>query len=169
MTARSSTARNEILQLVILLVVDAVFYFVLIPQGVTDPESFGIDQGLPPSFAPRLVAVLAALLMLTRLVRVLRNNDLALASSVTDEDDDLSSGIPYRGIGGMIVALFFSIILVPIVGFHIGGALLLCAMLLIMGERRWTHLILFPLVVSTAVWLLFGQLLSIRLPTGWLF
>ena len=84
MTTESDTAGTEILQLVILLGVVAVFYFFLIPAGVTDPEGYGLDQGLPPSFSPKLVAALAALLMLVRLGKLLLNREAAVASSITD-------------------------------------------------------------------------------------
>ena len=41
-------ARGEIALLALLLLADAVFYFVVIPAGIADPDDFGLDQGLPP-------------------------------------------------------------------------------------------------------------------------
>ncbi|MDA1100031.1 MAG: tripartite tricarboxylate transporter TctB family protein [Proteobacteria bacterium] len=169
MTARLSVAGTEILQLAILLAVVAVFYFVIIPLGVSDPESFGLNQGLPPSFSARLVAVLAALLMLFRLGRILINEDAAMAASITDENDELSSGLPQRGLIGMAAALVFSMLLVPYIGFYLGSALLLCGLLITLGERRPLRLLADPLLVLAVIWLVFGQLLSIRLPAGSLF
>ena len=166
MTTESDTAGTEILQLVILLGVVAVFYFCLIPAGVTDPEGYGLDQGLPPSFSPKLVAALAALLMLVRLGKLLLNREAAVASSITDEEDDLSTGLPVRGLMGMVAALLFSQILIPVVGFYIASGLLLCGLLAVLGERTAIRLVGFPLIIVAIVWGLFGQLLSIRLPAG---
>ena len=58
--------RAELCQIAILLVVVSGFYFLLIPTGIIDPEGMSLDQGLPPSFSARLVAALAAGLMLAR-------------------------------------------------------------------------------------------------------
>ena len=168
MTARLGSAGSEILQLAILLSLDAVFYFVIIPAGISDPEGIGLDQGLPPSFSARLVAIIAALLMGFRLARLLLNENAAIVPRIADEDE-LSAGFPKRGLMGMGAALVFSILVVPFAGFYIASALLLCVLLLILGEVRPSRLLAFPLLVVAVVWLLFAQLLSIRLPAGELF
>jgi hypothetical protein len=169
MTTESDAAGTEILQLVILLGVVAAFYFLIIPASVIDPDGYGMDQGLPPSFSPKLVAALAALLMLVRLGKLLLNRGAAVASSITDEEDDLSTGLPRRGLMGMAAALLFSQILIPVLGFYIASGLLLFGLLAVLGERTAIRLIGFPLIVMAVVWGLFGQLLSIRLPAGlWL-
>lgn len=179
MTGPWSPKQAETLQLLLLLAVDTIFFFVIIPHGVQDPEGFGWDQGLPPSFSVRLVAAIAAILMLGRLVKIhfAKTPDPAAAVpagralDVLDEDaePDLDAGVPVRGIMGMAAALIFSIVLVPIAGFFIGSAALLVSMLLILGERRLSRLAIFPGIVILLIWILFGQLLSIRLPVGWLF
>lgn len=181
MTGPWSPKQAETLQLLLLLAVDAVFFFVIIPHGVQDPEGFGWDQGLPPSFSVRLVAAIAAILMLSRLVKihVTKTPDLAAApvngipedrdEDAEDAEPDLDAGVPIRGIMGMAAALIFSIVLVPFAGFFLGSAALLVAMLLILGEQRLSRLAIFPGIVILLIWILFGQLLSIRLPLGWLF
>jgi hypothetical protein len=70
---------------------------------------------------------------------------------------------------GMAAALIFSFALVPFAGFFLSSAALLVVMLLILGERRLSRLSIFPAIVILLIWILFGQLLSIRLPVGWLF
>ena len=169
MTAQSGTAGREILQLIVLLVVVAVFWFVIVPAGVVDPEGYGLDQGLPPSFSPKLVAVLATMLMAFRLAQLLLNKDAAVEASITDEEDDLSSGLPRRGLTGMAAAIVFSQIMIPLVGFYLASGLLLSGLLATLGERTALRLVVFPALVVAVVWLLFGQLLSIRLPSGMLF
>ena len=122
MTARLGSAGSEILQLAILLALDALFYAVIIPVGVSDPEGIGLDQGLPPSFSARLIAVLAALLMGFRLARLLLGKNAAIVSTIADEDE-LSVGFPKRGLMGMATALVFSLLAVPFAGFYIASAL----------------------------------------------
>jgi hypothetical protein len=160
------------LQLAVLLVLDGVFYFLVIPAGIVDPDGFGVDDGLPPSFAARLVAVLLAGLMLVRLARMLGGGD---------RDDDAVSGAPnpeaggepvrisLRSVAGMGAALLFAGVAMPQLGFLLGGAVFLAVLLAVMGERRPTRLVVYPALVMFLVWLLFEQLLSIRLPVGLLF
>jgi len=69
----------------------------------------------------------------------------------------------------MGAALIFAAVLVPKLGFLFGGAILLPVLLGIMGERRPAQLVVYPVLVLLAVWLLFEKLLSVRLPLGMLF
>ena len=50
----------ELSQLGILLGIVAIFYFIVIPFGILDPEGMSLNDGLPPSFSARLVAILAS-------------------------------------------------------------------------------------------------------------
>ena len=159
---------SELLELGCLLASLSLFYFLLIPLAVSDPQDFGLDQGLPPSFSPRLVAILAAVLMLFRVIRLLlATQDLSYAEP-TDEDDTSASFSP-RTIAGMAAAALFALVLVPVLGFLLGGAVLVLSLLVIMGEYRPTVLVLHPLLVMLAIWALFERLLSVRLPPGLLF
>ncbi|MDP6404632.1 MAG: tripartite tricarboxylate transporter TctB family protein [Alphaproteobacteria bacterium] len=161
-----AVAKSEFWQLIVLLLADAVYLFVIIPLGIQDPEGFGIDQGLPPSFSARLAALLAAALMLLRLAQLRWGSASEVApAAFADSDTDNPAGLPLRGLTGMVVALAFSIVLVPLVGFYAGAVVLL----LVLGERSWPSLVLYPAIVTLLVWGLFAQLLSIRLPSGTLF
>ncbi|MDP6068583.1 MAG: tripartite tricarboxylate transporter TctB family protein [Alphaproteobacteria bacterium] len=161
-----AVAKSEFWQLIVLLLADAVYLFVIIPLGIQDPEGFGIDQGLPPSFSARLAALLAAALMLLRLAQLRWGSASEVApAAFADSDTDNPAGLPLRGLTGMVVALAFSIVLVPLVGFYAGAVVLL----LVLGERSWPRLVLYPAIVTLLVWGLFAQLLSIRLPSGTLF
>ncbi len=165
-----AAAKPEVWQLMILLLADMVYLFVVIPLGIQDPEGFGIDEGLPPSFSARLAAVLAALLMLLRLAQLRWGKATEAAPAPFAPDDgDTPVGLPVRGITGMVVALVFSILVVPLVGFYAGAAIMLIVLLLLLGERHWPRLVVYPAIVTLLVWALFAQLLSIRLPSGTLF
>lgn len=160
------------LQLLVLLLLDGLFYFLVIPAGIVDPDSFGMDEGLPPSFSARLVAALAGVLMLGRLAQLLAGGGgLGPGSDAPAPgmDSEERVAISARSVAGMGAALIFAAVLVPKLGFLSGGAILLPVLLGIMGERRPAQLVVYPVLVLLAVWLLFEKLLSIRLPLGMLF
>ncbi len=170
--------RAELCQIAILLVVVSGFYFLLIPTGIIDPEGMSLDQGLPPSFSARLVAALAAGLMLARCGQLVLSGR-SEASNMTGGADEVpgiagdaavrTEGPPVRGILSMGAGLIFAYALVPMIGFFPAGILLLVVLLKVLGETRPLFLVLPPIVVTTMVWALFEQLLSIRLPDGSLF
>ena len=170
--------RAELGQLLALLALDAVFYFVVIPTGIIDPDGFGLDQGLPPSFSARLVAILAAGLMLLRcgqLMFLKTSAEDAMASPGGDAPeigldlDPPSEGLPTRSLAGMAAALIFAFVIVPAIGFFPAGYVLLMVLLRVLGETRPVKLLLPPAMVMALVWVLFEQLLSIRMPVGMLF
>lgn len=168
--------RAELGQLLALLGLDAVFYFVVIPTGIIDPEGFGLDQGLPPSFSARLVAILAAGLMILRCVQLMflkTNAEDAMASPGGGAPelnlDPPSEGLPTRSLAGMAAALVFAYMIVPTIGFFPAGYVLLMVLLRVLGEIRPMKLLVPPAMVMALVWVLFEQLLSIRMPVGMLF
>ena len=173
-----STTRSEFYQLAVLLIAVAAFYFLIIPTGIVDPNGMSIDQGLPPSFSAKLVAALAGGLMVIRCVQLVCFRpsvapDTAAgadeASEIAADDDPQPEGWPVRGLLSMAAGLVFAYALVPLIGFFPAGFLLLVVLLKILGETRPLSLIVPPVIVSAMVWLLFEQLLSIRLPDGSLF
>jgi tetrahydromethanopterin S-methyltransferase subunit F len=169
MTARTRANSEEIIQLAILLIVVAVFYNFIIPYSIIDPEGFGLDQGLPPSFSPKLVSVIAVSIMLIRLGKLIITPSVDSEKIVAETDGGLSSGLPVRGLSGMAAAVVFSQLLIPVLGFYIASVLLLIGMLKILGEKSIKKLVFVPFLVVAGVWLLFAQLLSIRLPSSLLF
>jgi hypothetical protein len=166
---QSGAAKAEWLQLAVLLLLDAFFYFLIIPASIIDPRDFGLEQGLPPSFSPRLVAGLIAVLILYRAVQLFVRGAAALPDDVLDDDTDTQVGVPVRALAGMTAGLVFATVLIPIAGFFVAGGTLLVTLLWILGEKRLTRLIAFPAIVMLLIWGLFAQLLSLRLPLGMLF
>ena len=169
MTVRTRADSLEIAQLTILLIVVAVFYNFIIPYSIIDPKDFGLDQGLPPSFSPKLVSGIAVVILLFRLGKLIMNPSVDSGKIIIDNDDGLSNGLPVRGLMGMTAAVVFSQLLIPVLGFYFASVLLLVGMLKILGEKSIMKLVFVPLLVVAGVWLLFAQLLSIRLPSSLLF
>ena len=170
--------RAELCQIAILLVAVSGFYFLLIPLGIIDPEGISLTQGLPPSFSARLVAALAAGLMLARCAQLIlygrsvasnKTNHTDEALEISEDAAERTKGPPVRGLLSMAAGLIFAYAMVPMIGFFPAGILLLFVLLRVLGETRPLFLVLPPIVVTTLVWALFEQLLSIRLPDGSLF
>ena len=168
----------ELGQLGILLTIVAIFYFIIIPVGILDPEGMSLNEGLPPSFSARLVAILAAVLMIVRSFQILylKPSEISKAkvhadnsSDITGENSSKTQEIPIRGLLSMSAGLIFAFIMTPFLGFFPAGFLLLVILLKILGETRTLFLFLPPVIVTIMIWLLFGQLLSIRLPDGIIF
>tara|TARA_B100000214_G_scaffold347117_1_gene298205 strand:- start:126 stop:662 length:537 start_codon:yes stop_codon:yes gene_type:complete len=165
----------ELSQLGILLGIVAIFYFIVIPVGILDPEGMSLNDGLPPSFSARLVAILASVLMIIRFLQILciKPSGMAQGELHSSNSADITGGnyskpqdIPVRGILSMSVGLVFAYLLTPLLGFFPAGFILLVVLLKILGETRTLFLILPPVIVTIIIWLLFGQILSIRLPDG---
>jgi len=164
-------ARREISLLVALLAANALFYFVVIPNGITDPDGFGIDQGLPPSFTARVAAILIATILGARLLQLFVN-PAAAQPEETDAGNGIApadSGSGLRNFAGIVCALVFAFVLVPLIGYYMASIGMIAALMLVMGETRWPYLVGQPLAVMGLIWLLFDRVFSIKLPAGWMF
>ena len=160
--------RGEIALLCGMLLADAAFYFVAIPYGIKDPEGFGLDQGLPPSFSARAAAILMALIMGVRLAWVLSGGHIT-APDQEPGNGGSGTGSWRRNAAGIGIALVFAVVLVPLAGYYLAAVCMILALMTAMGERRWLHLVGQPVAVVGLIWLLFDRIFSIRLPTGMLF
>lgn len=164
-------ARREISLLLALLAASALFYFLVIPNGIIDPDGFGIGQGLPPSFTARITVILIAVILGVRLLQLLVNPAVAEPTE-TDLGHDIAptdSGSGPRNFAGIACALVFAFVLVPIIGYYLASIGMIAALMLVMGETRWPYLVGQPLAVMGLIWLLFDRVFSIKLPAGWLF
>ena len=168
---QDALARREIVLLCGLLLADAAFYFIVIPNGIADPAGFGLDQGLPPSFTARVVAILMAVIMALRLVRLMLQPDLANSAEVDPADGGVAveTATGLRNLAGIFCGLVFALALVPLAGYYLAGVCMVAALMFVMEERRWPYLIVQPLAVIGLIWALFDQVFSIRLPSGLLF
>ena len=170
-------ARAELCQLAILLALVGMFYFIIIPTGIIDPEGMTLDEGLPPSFSAHLVAILAALLMVFRGVKLIFFTDNEAPEEIENgERNEIEADVdprplelPVRGIAGIAAGLVFAYAVTPLIGFFAAGLILLVVLLRVLGETRPAALFIPPVIVVALVWVLFEQLLSIRMPSGMLF
>lgn len=128
---------------------------------------FGGTGVLSPAFFPQLVAgtgaLLGALILVRGVVALVRRRH----AERTDEDvswtDFLRKVCPIT-----VVSALFIWSIGPL-GFLLSSFLFLLAILLLLGERRWLVLAVVPVLLSGGVFLIFNNLLKIRLATGSLF
>ena len=134
------------------LLVLAILYF---------ERSFAISIGLAsdrlgPTFYPRVLAVVLAVLATVLMVR-----------SLTGRSDSASLS-PVRA--GRLFAVFGLMLLwvglLPTLGFPLVTPLLLVGVMWIMGHRRWRSLITVSLGLTLALYLLFVRALNVLLPMG---
>lgn len=96
-----------------------------------------------------------------------RGDDIPDASSDDDhEADERATGIDVlKTVGGALLVALYIWLMRPI-GF-IPATVVFCVLfLLLVGERRWWMLLLFPIGASALVILVFTQLLTVALPRG---
>lgn len=159
--------RLELLLIAVLLPTVAVFAFWYVPLSVDAPQGFGADSEVSPRFAPYLLAALMAAAMVGRLLQLLWHGIRGRIASLPD--DTAYVGTPRetrRGVVLNALAVAYGFVLIPILGFYVASFGLTMFLVHRLGERRLAlaGVIAFGCVLFT--YLLFEQLLSVRLPRG---
>jgi hypothetical protein len=133
----SAVMRNVELRLIaVLLIIVAVFIFWVIPVSIVDPENFGFEQGLAPSFTVYLVAAMAALTLLIRLFKLLFLE--AGNKSAQPEPENITKDAPVFGYRIRVIFLaciIFAFCALPYFGFYISGFVFVTFMAFLLGER----------------------------------
>ena len=111
-----------------------------------------------PAWIPRGVAVLLLAAALTLLGRALTGRSLTLPGRL--EGADRARVLWVAALTGVYV------VIVERLGFMTATAPYLFGFCLALGERRWTRLILFAVVVPVATYLVFDRALNVPLPRG---
>ena len=164
----SDPIKREIRLILAILGGVALFGFWVIPTSVKDPEGFGYAEGMPPSFTPNLVAWLAVLVLVLRLVHmawpmVVQRMD-APGPAITEVAEEPTR--PIQAVLSISACLLYAMVFVPYLGFYISGLALIFTLILILGERRIVIVLGVPVVMLGGVYLLFEVVLTIILPPG---
>jgi hypothetical protein len=159
--------RLELIVIAVLTPLITVFAFWYVPLSIDAPQGFGADSEISPRFTPYLLAVLMALAMMLRLLNLAR---IWLRGKLDDIPDDLTEiGTPTetkRGLVLNIAATIYGFLMIPFLGFYPASFALTAYLVYRLGERR---LWLVALVGGLCVlfnYLLFDELLNVRLPRG---
>jgi hypothetical protein len=159
--------RLELILIAILLPLVALFAFWYVPLSIDEPQGFGADSEMSPRFAPYLLAFLMAFAMIGRLVQL---GIYALRSQLQTLTDDLettgNSEETGRGIVLNLVTALYGFILVPVLGFYAASFALVVFLVSRLGERRLIVIGFVSVACVLFTYLLFDELLNVRLPRG---
>jgi len=151
---------QEIFTIAVLLIVTAIFGFVLIPLGIR--EGFGTDgAGLSPRFMPELATLGIAVALVFGLLRHLF---VAESNERTETVSDSEGGHPLRAVTIIMICLFFSFVGFRVAGFYLGGVAMASLLMLLLGERKFFNVVVFPILVLLVIYLVFELGFQIRLP-----
>jgi hypothetical protein len=155
-----SVKSREIFIIAVLLLATAMFGLVLIPVGID--EGFGASgAGLSPRFMPELATIGIALALIFGL---LRHVFVAASNEIPDVASDHEGGHPLRAVIVISICLFFSLIGFSLVGFYLGGFAMAFSLTMLLGERKFVKVVVFPILVLVVIYLVFEFGFQIRLP-----
>jgi len=159
--------RLELILIAIFLPLIALFAFWYVPLSIDEPKGFGSDSEISPRFAPYLLAALMAAAMIGRLLNL---GLIWLRGGIDDLADDLTEiGTPTETRRGLVlnsVATLYGFILVPVLGFYAASFALTTFLVHRLGEKRLLVVAAVGVASVVFTYLLFDELLSVRLPRG---
>lgn len=151
---------QEIFIIAVLLSVTAIFGLVLIPLGIR--EGFGTDgAGLSPRFMPELATIGIAVALV---IGLLRHLFVAESNERSETVSDSEGGHPLRAVTIIMICLFFSFVGFRVAGFYLGGVAMALLLMLLLGERKFFNVVVFPILVLLVIYLVFELGFQIRLP-----
>ena len=149
--------------ILILLGITLSFIFWIIPESIEDPENFGLQDGLNPSFAPYLVGFFA---FFTLVFEYVKNHILNPKARSASEKNSFSKEVFYRILKIIILCLFYSLFLIETLGFYLSSLIFISLLSFFLGEKRILILFLFPTLLILVVFLGFELGFNIFLPEG---
>jgi len=149
--------------ILILLGITLSFIFWIIPESIEDPENFGLQDGLNPSFAPYLVGFFG---FFTLVFEYVKNHIFNPKARLANEKISFSKEIFYRSIKIIIVCLFYSFFLIETLGFYLASLIFITLLSFFLGEKRILILFFFPILLMTVVFVSFEIGFNIFLPEG---
>ena len=161
--------RLELILIAILLPLVSLFTFWYVPLSIDAPQGFGAESEISPRFAPYLLAALMAAAMIGRLAQIAF---MKSRGTLHEQIDDLSeiggTEETRRGIVLNTATMLYCFLLVPVAGFYAASVALVTWLVYRLGERRIWMAALVGVACALFSYLLFQELLSVRLPRGWL-
>lgn len=145
---------------VFFLVFGAFSYFILIPQGIVVPSNIQ-HFTTSPAFWPNIITVIIAIM---GLLLVLQNSDVEDTEVELEDHTSWKTRAPrLLIILSMLFAFYFSI---EKFGMVAPAMLLILILMLFAGYRRWSLILLFSILVPTALYFFFTHVANIPIPLG---
>ena len=149
--------------IVILLVITLFYIFWIIPNSIEDPENFGIEDGLAPSFTPYLVGFFS---LITLVFQYIKDYFFNKKSILSQENIQFSKDVFNRTTKIIILCLLYSFILIETLGFYLASLIFISVLSFFLGEKRFLILIFFPFFLMSVVFIAFEIGFNIFLPEG---
>ncbi|MCU1412397.1 MAG: hypothetical protein JWR04_3104 [Rhodoglobus sp.] len=141
--------------LLLLVAVGYTYQAFQIPPGALDRPGAG--------FFPRIVGFVAIAIMLILIL------ESVFSTQKTEDDLELPQGEKLR----LVIIFFFGtlafVLLLPILGQYITGAVYSVAMIKFLGKTPWWRAVLWGVVLSAGIAFIFINLLLVSLPQGIIF
>lgn len=123
------------------------------------PLGVGYEKTIGPEFFPKVMTATIAILSFLLLGRSLWRGSLQ-----SSEETGYAAGKVLLRMGAFLVLLLiYSLIYEPL-GFLLASAIILPAGMLLLSERRITHVIVFPLIIIALAYYGFTELMMVPLP-----
>ena len=149
--------RRESIAIAALLAAAILFGLWILPASISPGEA-GPGEGLSPRFMPRLATVAMVLALAWGLL-----SSLIGTRSPRKPQDGRQRHI-YMPIGGVAICLAFAGFGFALAGFYFGGICMTALLTVLLGERRAWVILVFPILLLAAIYLLFELALNVRLP-----
>ena len=118
----------------------------------------GPSEGLTPRFMPQLATAAIVLALAWGLLNSL------IRTQTTAKQAEGSENHVFPPIAAVAICIAFATIGFALAGFYLGGTGMAVLLTVLLGERRAWVIILFPILLLAAIYLLFELALNVRLP-----
>lgn len=153
-----------------LLIFGLLTFFVLIPYGIQEPSSVDL-QALAPSFWPNIVALAICAIGLaltgTSIFAARRNRSLSPDTTSTEAaaNGHFSLWLAMRPFVALAICFALYLSLEPL-GFVLGCAIALIALMLLAGEYRPQFILPIAVIVPFGLHIFFTKAASVPIPMG---
>ena len=133
-----------------------VFGLWVLPLGI-GPGAAAAAPGLSARFMPQLATAAIALALAWGFYR-------SFAAPAADGPAGEQAGLARIPLGATLICLGFAVFGFDLAGFYLGGICMAVLLTVLLGERRPWIIVLFPVLLLAAIYLLFEFALNVRLP-----
>ncbi len=160
--------KRDIFAALLFLAFGFVAVFVLIPQGVKVPGNIK-TAALSPDFWPRIIAIGA---ILSSIFLLVENTFMKQPPTETNEEADAAAEYKLATLPGalktviLIIALFAFYFSLTTLGVVAASIILICAMMLFFGERKFWLIAALGIGVPVLLYLFFRYVASVPIPLG---
>lgn len=160
--------KRDIFAALLFFAVGLLTLLVLIPQGVAVPDTVK-KAALSPDFWPRIIAIGA---IVASVFLLIENTLLKQPPTLPEDEIEAATRYDMPPIPGtistlvLIVALFVFYFSLTTLGVVVASIILICAMMLFFGERKYWLIATLGLATPILLYLFFRYIASVPIPLG---